>query len=615
MSEFKERTDNPLHKAYGLRDNTIYLIKKTWKYDAFVLILSFFVMAAESVVSYYWGFVTRFIIDMVGRDGTVDVKNALLLKGMIGFTAVALVLHTLTLMGNIVYIRHLGVRMKIITERVSAALTMPYGMLERPEVLDLHERAIQSTSGNDKGIEGMSHLMMQLGTQLVTVIVTLTSVVMLDFRLIIALTILTLIQFVCYDRIIKKDKKEVWDRLSPLWRRNSYMARVTQDFDYAKDIRLFDMAKFLTKKQKKVYREKEKILAHHEDLWLWHAFMTRFLFMAGEILIYAVLVWTFLKKDMSIGDFTLFYALAHAFSGALLEFMHRFGDYKRASLELDDFRSFMDLSADKASGSRPVPKGPYTIKFNHVSYRYHGSEKDALSDLTLTLNPGTKLAVVGLNGAGKTTMIKLLLRLYDPTEGVITLNGIDIHEFDRAEWYTLFAPAFQETELFAFPMAENISMAPADKTDTEKAKQAAILAGLGEKVDSLPKGIMTDLLKIASDDGIDLSGGEKQKLALAKALYKDAPIVVLDEPTAALDALAEKALYERFDRIIGEKSAVYISHRLASTRFCDAIAVFENGSMTEYGTHEELMNRGGSYAHLFEVQAQYYREEGGDEHV
>ena len=208
-----------------------------------------------------------------------------------------------------------------------------------------------------------------------------------------------------------------------------------------------------------------------------------------------------------------------------------------------------------------------------------------------------------------------MCRLYDPTEGEILLNGIDIREFDRAEWYTLFAPAFQETELFAFPMAENISMAPADKTDTEKAKQAAILAGLGEKVDSLPKGIMTDLLKIASDDGIDLSGGEKQKLALAKALYKDAPIVVLDEPTAALDALAEKALYERFDRIIGEKSAVYISHRLASTRFCDTIAVFENGSMTEYGTHEELMNRGGSYAHLFEVQAQYYREEGGDEHV
>lgn len=615
MSDIKERTDNPLHKAYGLWNNTIYLFKKTWKYDVFVLFLSFFVMAAESVVSYYWGFVTRFIIDLVGRDASESVKNALLLKGMLGFTAVALVLHTLTLMGNIVYYRHLGVRLNIVTERVSAALVMPYEMLERPEVLDLHERAIQSTSSNDKGIEGMSHLLMQLGTQLVTVIVTLTSVILLDFRLIIALTVLTLVQFLCYDRIIKKDKKEIWDRLSPLWRRNSYMARVTQDFDYAKDIRLFDMAKFLTKKQKKVYGEKEAILAHHEDLWLWHAVMTRILFMAGEILIYAALVWTFLKKDMTIGDFTLFYALAHAFSGALLEFMHRFGDYKRASLELDDFRSFMDLSTDKSSGSKPLPKGEYTIRFDHVSYRYHGSEKDALHDLTLTLTPGRKLAVVGLNGAGKTTMIKLLLRLYDPTEGVITLNGTDIREFDRAEWYKLFAPAFQETELFAFPMAENISMVPAEKTDVEKAKQAAALAGLGSMIDTLPKGIMTDLLKIASDDGIELSGGEKQKLALAKALYKNAPIVVLDEPTAALDALAEKALYERFDRIIGKKTAVYISHRLASTRFCDRIAVFENGRMTEYGTHDELISKGGSYARLFEVQAQYYREEGGDENV
>ena len=615
MSDFKERTDNPLHKAYGLWNNTKYVLKKTWQYDVFVVFLAFFVMAASSVASYYWGFVTRFIIDLVQRDITEEAKYALLLKGMIGFTAAALVIHSVTVFGNVVYMRHLGIRMKLITERVSAALSIPYGMLERPEVLDLHQRAIHSTDSNDKGIEGMNHLTMTLGTQLVTVIVTLTAVFILDARLIIALIILTVIQFLCYNRIIKKDKAEVWDRLAPVWRRRDYLNRVTQDFDYAKDIRLFDMAKFLTGKQKKLYAEQEERLAHHEDLWLWHAVMTRLLFMAGEVLIYAVLTYSFLKKDMSIADFTLFYAMAHAFSGALLEFLHRFGDYKRTSYEIDDFRSFMDLNREQSGDIAKIPDGEYTIRFEHVCYRYPDSDHDAVTDLNLTLHPGEKLAVVGLNGAGKTTMIKLLLRLYEPTEGCITLNGTDIRSFDLNAWYTLFSPAFQDTELFAFPMAENISMAPAAKTDTGRAQAAAEQAGLSDKIASLPKGIMTELLKIAADDGIELSGGETQKLALAKALYKDAPIMVLDEPTAALDALAEKALYERFDSIIGKKAAVYISHRLASTRFCDRIAVFESGRLTEYGTHDELMAKDGSYAGMFRVQAQYYREEGGAENV
>ena len=222
--------------------------------------------------------------------------------------------------------------------------------------------------------------------------------------------------------------------------------------------------------------------------------------------------------------------------------------------------------------------------------------------------PGEKLAVVGLNGAGKTTIIKLLLRLYDPTEGLITLNGTDIRKYPREDYYRLFSPVFQNVELFALPLAENVSMLPMQETDREKAAACLREAGLADKLDELPKGLDTELLKIASEEGVDLSGGEKQKLALARALYKGAPVVVLDEPTAALDALAEKQLYERFDRMIGKKSAVYISHRLASTRFCDRIAMFMDGRLAEYGTHDELMAKGGEYAHLFDVQAQYYRE-------
>ena len=276
----------------------------------------------------------------------------------------------------------------------------------------------------------------------------------------------------------------------------------------------------------------------------------------------------------------------------------------------DDFRSFIDLETDDdEKDCVPLPEcDHYEIKFENVSYRYAKSSKEALSHLSLTLRPGEKLAVVGLNGAGKTTMIKLLLRLYDPTEGRITLNGTDIKRFKRSDYYRLFAPVFQNVEIFAFLMSENIAMLRDSELDREKATKAAYEAGLEERVLSLVKGIDTPLTKIVQDDGTDLSGGEKQKLALAKALYKGTKIVVLDEPTSALDAIAEQALYERFDEMIGKRSAVYISHRLASTRFCDSIAMFEEGNLIEYGSHEELMSKNGKYAEMFNVQAQYYRE-------
>ena len=281
---------------------------------------------------------------------------------------------------------------------------------------------------------------------------------------------------------------------------------------------------------------------------------------------------------------------------------------------MDDLRSFLELNGEEAENLLPLPEtDSLELQFHDVSYCYPGADKDALSHLNLTLHSGEKLAVVGLNGAGKTTMIKLLLRLYDPTEGYITLNGTDIRKYRREDYYRLFSPVFQNIELFALPLAYNTSMRPKQETDRIRVDACLRDAGLGNKLDELANGLDTELLKVASEDGIDLSGGEKQKLALARALYKGAPVVVLDEPTAALDALAEKQLYERFDRMIGKKSTVYISHRLASTRFCDCIALFNNGRMTEYGTHDELIGKGGEYAHLFEVQAQYYREHSEEE--
>lgn len=314
--------------------------------------------------------------------------------------------------------------------------------------------------------------------------------------------------------------------------------------------------------------------------------------------------------NFSIGNFTLYLASAGAFSNAINEVLSALSALRERSAHTDDYRSFMDIPGDSGKDTIPVPKADkYVFTFENVSFKYKGQEKYALKNLNITIAAGEKLAVVGLNGAGKSTFIKLLLRLYDVTEGRILMNGTDIRRFNRAEYYRLFSPAFQDVTVFAFPMAENVSMSPPDETDREKAEKCVREAGLGDKMDKLEKGIDTELLKVLYDDGVDLSGGEKQKLALARALYKGSDVIVLDEPTAALDALAEYRLYKSFNGLVGNRTAVYISHRLSSTRFCDRVAMFKDGEMTETGTHEELMAKNGDYAEMFRVQAQYYVED------
>ena len=275
---------------------------------------------------------------------------------------------------------------------------------------------------------------------------------------------------------------------------------------------------------------------------------------------------------------------------------------------------FLDLPNKKASGEIPVTlhdeKGP-EIEFHNVSFRYPGTEAYALRNLNLKLTVGKRLAVVGMNGSGKTTMIKLLCRLYDPDEGSITLNGIDIREYRYEEYLCVFSVVFQDFKLFSFPLGQNV--AASVDVDEQRAREALRKSGFGERLTALPKGLATPLYRDFEEDGVEISGGEAQKIAIARALYKDAPCLVLDEPTAALDPLAELAVYEKFNEISGGKTAIYISHRLASCRFCDDIAVFHGGTLIQRGNHDTLLaQNGGKYQELWNAQAQYYIDTKGE---
>jgi ATP-binding cassette subfamily B protein len=250
---------------------------------------------------------------------------------------------------------------------------------------------------------------------------------------------------------------------------------------------------------------------------------------------------------------------------------------------------------------------PYEIKLENVSFRYQGAEKDTLKNINLLIKPGEKLAIIGLNGAGKTTLVKLICGFYEPSEGEIFLNGENIKKYNRRDYYQHFSAVFQDFPILPESIAINIAQTDMD-IELDKVAVCAGMAGLTEKINRLPKQYETPLRREIYEDGIELSGGEEQRLMLARALYKDAPIMVLDEPTAALDPIAESDMYNRYSDLTGGRTSIYISHRLASTRFCDRIILIEDGSIIEEGNHDALIKKGGQYANLFEIQSRYYKD-------
>ena len=284
-------------------------------------------------------------------------------------------------------------------------------------------------------------------------------------------------------------------------------------------------------------------------------------------------------------------------------------------LYVNHFRTFLEIQ-DELPLEEPTPiplLKPYTIEFKKVSFKYPNSERYIFKDLSFKIKAGERLAIVGINGAGKTTLVKLITRLYEPTDGEILLDGINVKNLDRAKYFDLFSVVFQDIKVLAFTVGENVAIQNRDVLDRARVMECLEQAGIKDKIASLKHGIETPMLKGLEEEGIELSGGQNQKLALARALYKNGDIVILDEPTSALDPLAEYEIYQNFDALIGDKTAIYISHRLSSTRFCDAIAFFENGEILEYGTHEELLAKKGRYAEMFNIQAQYYQLESVEE--
>lgn len=329
-----------------------------------------------------------------------------------------------------------------------------------------------------------------------------------------------------------------------------------------------------------------------------------------DLLVYGYLIREMMQGSMELGAFLIYVGVVAGFSNWMTPLLDAFNDILQNNVYMGDYRTFLEFSEEKYGGDEPVERLGQTheIRLEHISFRYEGNQEDTIHDLSLTIAPGEKIALVGMNGAGKSTLIKLICGLYRPSSGRIYLDGKDISEFSVRDYYKEFAVVFQDVFAFSFPLRDNVTCRDGDLADQGWLRASLQKAELWEKVQALEKKEQTYMNKDIDSSGIQLSGGELQRMMLARALYKDAPVLILDEPTAALDPIAESRLYEKYYDMTKEKTSVFISHRLSSTKFCDCILFMENGRITEEGSHEELLAKEGAYAAMFHTQAQYYND-------
>ena len=485
--------------------------------------------------------------------------------------------------------------------------------MESPDFLDYAQRA-KTALNRGKGFHGVlyqSRNFIAQGTLMIlsAALIGIQNLLMMIIFIVISFGIVKISSF-----FTKRDKIKFSDAMAPTWRKMNYLESTTKNFDFAKDIRLFNMSNAFFNQLSGVNETyKELNRKHHNRMVLWEVSLGSVL-IVQKILMYTWLVYNVVTGAYQISDFVLYVGLVSTFHASVGYVNWIYSDMRTNSLMINDYRNFVDWKEDRETADEKdghiteINLDKFEFRFENVSFKYPGHDNYVLKNVNLTIKNGAKLAVVGVNGAGKTTFIKLMMKLYEPSEGRILLNDVDIKEYNREEYFKLFSPVFQNVECFAMPIYQNISFAEVDKTDMNKINEVLEQSGLSEKINSYEKGIHTNLLKIFDKEGIDLSGGEKQRLAMARALYKDGKVIILDEPTAALDALAEDRMYREFENMIHGKTAVFISHRLGSTRFCDKIAMFEDGTIVEEGTHEELMAKNGKYAYMFGIQSQYYDE-------
>ncbi len=476
--------------------------------------------------------------------------------------------------------------------------------------------AAQSTlyQGNDYGIEKYLLAIREAVVNLGGLCLYIGIAGGLDTRLLLFLLCLTGVSLACRYRARQKGSEYV-EKDGRNRRDLYYLNNTLLSESYGKDIRLYQMKRQIAGAYDKAEARALSLADAERSCYMKVGIADQFVAFLRDALVYGLLIGELLAGRVTVSGFLLYTGAVAGFgvwSAGLAEALQ---EIFRNNESINHYRDFIRLTAREPE-DRPAPERagcPHEIRLEHVSFSYDGQKEAAVQDLNLTIRPGEKLALVGQNGAGKTTLIKLLCGIYRPQSGKIYLDGQDISSLSREAYQKEFSVVFQEVFAFSFALSDNVSGAVWEETEQERLQSCLKNAGLWERVRSLSRGVRTSMNQDLDSEGVSLSGGELQKLMLARALYKDAPVIVLDEPTAALDPLAESEMYEKYYSMTQDKTSIFISHRLSSTQFCDRILYMENGRICEEGSHESLLAREGSYARLFHTQARYYRQKQREE--
>lgn len=597
---------------YNMWQNSAYMISLAWKEKEKKVIFTALFLAFSTVVTNLLGiFVTPTILGAV--ESRVPVSRLLLIifafvgTGML-FDAISSYVNTNVLYGRI------QVRSAIITALNRKAATTSYPNVGDEKFIKLHTKASEATSGNSQATEAIWNTLRNLTQNVINLTVYILLLTTLEPWMMLLVLSTTLIGYAVsrylggYDY---RHREEVAEYENQIW----YIGNRVMDYSAAKDIRIFGIKPWLEELGEKAINSYMDFRKKATGIYFWSNVVDLILTLVRNAAAYAYLIYLVLNNNLSASEFLLYFTVVGGLAQWVSWTFYEISTLYRQSLDISTVRECLEYPEpfDLEAGEplEPDSKLSYEIRLEDVSFRYPESENLILEHIDLTLHPGEKLAVVGLNGAGKTTLVKLICGFYDPTEGRVLLNGRDIREYNRRDYYRMFSAVFQSFSLLASTVAVNVAQTE-DDIDMEKVRACTSQAGLLEKIESLSDGFETFLNRTVYEDSVMLSGGEIQRLMLARALYKDAPVILLDEPTAALDPIAEAELYQKYSDMTAGKSSIYISHRLASTRFCDRILLIEGGHIAEEGSHEELLAKGGRYADLFEVQSKYYREEGDE---
>ncbi|MCD4715002.1 MAG: ABC transporter ATP-binding protein/permease [Clostridiales bacterium] len=590
----------------SLMSNAFYVYRHMLKWHPESITMLVLNTLAVAVAPFIWVVVPKLVIDELQGNARLDwiitvLAVTLFITAVVHFTKEACI--------GIYRMKMSRIRMLFGLDLHEKAMNLDYHYAENVDTQNLLHKATRTTSNPNHGIGGVMKYSFSIVGYLIGFI-GYTGIILRLHPVVLAYLLASVV--LVYRLKSKSDQYRLSreDDIRPVERKAGYIARVLTDFEFGKDTRIYQFKNMLLKKMEHFNIETEAVEKEIHAKQLKVELVDTGLVLLRDGMVYGYITYMTLSGGMSFGDFILYTTAISGFAVWMQELMRDYTELRLTTRYVDDYRDFMEIKNEEMKVEpSPLPVGNrLSINFDNVDFAYPGTDKKVFKALSLDIPAGQKLAVVGINGAGKTSLIKLLTGLYRPTQGKISIEGTDITTIPLTEHYKLFSVVYQEIKPLAANISENV--AASETYDENWVWDAVHRAGLKDKVNRLSKKLDTPLLKVIEDDGLELSGGENQKLALARALYKNGPIVILDEPTAALDPIAEKDIYESFSDMIDGRTAIFISHRLSSTKFCDKVAYFENGIIEEYGTHHELMALGGKYAHMFNTQAKYYQENG-----